>query len=219
MTFQEEIVRLVLDSVYTSLPCKVEEYDNNTRFAKCSLMTKTKKEGETPLVRVPILRLVGGSVPLKVGMIIPVFFSKYAINDFILNLTKSTVKNSIECLQFQRSSAYGLPFVFDEKLNISIPEFVEFDTRVIFKETVLMEKEVECLKSVSMKSTLSVDGATDLKATTTIQGETTINNNLIVSGTVASTGNMSSPNLNNLKQSYDNHKHLDAEGRPTTTPN
>lgn len=199
MTFQEEIIRRVADSFYTSLPCKVEEYDPNTRFAKCSLMVKTQREGNTPLIRVPILRMVGGSVPLKVGMIIPVYFTKYAMGEFIVGLTQSVVKGSLECLQFQRSSAYGLPFIFDDKLNIGMPEFVEFDTRVIFKETVLMEKEVECKKDVTMRSNLSIDKDLTVKGQANITGNATIQ------------GQMSSPN-------YDKHKHNDAENRPTTTP-
>lgn len=199
MTFQEEIIRRVADSFYTALPCKVEEYDGESRFAKCSLMVKTEKEGNTPLIRVPILRMVGGSVPLKVGMIIPVWFTKYAMGEFIIGLTQSVVKGSTECLQFQRSSAFGLPFLFDDKLNIGMPEFVEFDTRVIFKETVLMEKEVECKQDVSMRSNLTIDK------------NLTVNGNASITGSANIQGQMSSPN-------YDKHTHTDAEGRPTSTP-
>ncbi len=199
MDIHEEFVRRVADSFYTSLPCKVVEYDGKTRFAKCELMVKTVKEGNTPLIRVPILRMVGGSVPLKVGMIIPVWFTKYAMGEFIVGLTQSVVKGSLECLQFQRSSAFGLPFIFDDKLNIGMPEFVEFDTRVIFKETVLMEKEVECLKDVSMRSSLTIDQDLTVKGQANITGNATIQ------------GKMSSPN-------YDQHIHKDAENRPTTTP-
>lgn len=199
MDIHEEFVRRVADSFYTSLPCKVVEYDGETRFAKCELMVKTLKEGNTPLIRVPILRMVGGSVPLKVGMIIPVWFTKYAMGEFIVGLTQSVVKGSLECLQFQRSSAFGLPFLFDDKLNVSMPEFVEFDTRVIFKETVLMEKEVECLKDVSMRSSLTIDQDLTVKGQANITGNATIQ------------GKMSSPN-------YDSHIHKDAEGRNTTTP-
>lgn len=200
MTIQEEFIRRVADNFYTCLPCKVEEYDGNTRFAKCSLMVKTTKEGNTPLIRVPILRMIGGSVPLKVGMIIPIWFTKYAMGEFIIGLTQSIVKGSLECLQFQRSSAFGLPFVFDDKLNIGMPEFVEFDTRVIFKETVLMEKEVECKKDVTMRSNLTIDSNLTVKGQADITGNATIQ------------GEMSSPN-------YNKHTHNDAEGRPTTTPN
>lgn len=199
MDIHEEFVRRVADSFYTSLPCKVVEYDGETRFAKCELMVKTEKEGNTPLIRVPILRMVGGSVPLKAGMIIPVWFTKYAMGEFIVGLTQSVVKGSLECMQFQRSSAFGLPFLFDEKLNVSMPEFVEFDTRVIFKETVLMEKEVECKKDVSMRSSLTIDQ--DL----TVGGQANITGNATIQG------QMSSPN-------YDEHIHKDAEGRNTTTP-
>lgn len=206
MTVQEEIVRRVADSFYTSLPCQVVEYDGASRFAKCKLMVKTKLEGDTPLIRVPILRMVGGSVPLKPGMIIPVWFTKYAMGEFIVGLTQSIVKSSIECMQFQRSSAFGLPFLFDEKLNIGMPEFVEFDTRVIFKETVLMEKEVECLKDVSMRSNLSVDSSADVK------GNLSTNGKLSAQGGANIQGTMVAP-------TFDNHTHNDAEGRPTTTPN
>lgn len=199
MTFQEEIIRRVADSFYTSLPCKVIEYDPDTRFAKCDLMVKTQREGKTPLIRVPILRMVGGSVPLKVGMIIPVWFTKYAMGEFIVGLTQSVVKGSLECLQFQRSSAFGLPFIFDDKLNIGMPEFVEFDTRVIFKETVLMEKEVECLKDVSMRSNLNVD------KNTTITGKASVNGGANIQGEL-------------VAPTFDNHTHNDAEGRPTTKP-
>lgn len=199
MDVHEEFVRRVADSFYTSLPCRVIEYDGETRFAKCELMIKTEKEGNTPLIRVPILRMVGGSVPLKPGMIIPVWFSKYAMGEFVVSLAQSIVKGSLECMQFQRSSAYGLPFLFDDKLNVSMPEFVEFDTRVIFKETVLMEKEVECKKDVSMRANLTID------QNLTVSGQANITGNATIQG------QMSSPN-------YDKHIHKDAENRPTTTP-
>lgn len=163
MTDLEKIIRLVLDNIYTSLPCKVIEYDGKTRFAKCELYTKTKKEGNTPLIRVPILRMVGGSVPLKPGMIIPVWFSKYTLGEFLTSLSKQIINGPLQEMQFSRNNAYGLPFLFDDKLNIEMPEFVEFDTRVIFKETVLVEKEAEFLKDVTINSNLIVKGNTDIK--------------------------------------------------------
>lgn len=205
MTDQEYIVRLIADQFYTSLPCKVLEYDGATRFAKCQLMVKTQKEGNTPLIRVPILRMVGGSVPLKPGMIIPIWFTKYAMADFIVGLTQAIVKPATECMQFQRSSAFGLPFLFDDKLNIGMPEFVEFDTRVIFKETVLMEKEVECLKDVSMRSNLSVDSNTTVNGNISTQGQLSAQGGANIQGTM-------------VAPTFDNHTHNDAEGRPTTTP-
>ncbi len=199
MTDIEKYVRLILDNVYTSLPVEVVEYDGATRFAKCKLLVKTDKEQNAPLIRVPILRMIGGSVPLKVGMKIPVWFTKYSLGEFLIGLSQQNVKGALECMQFTRDSAYGLPFVFDDKLNIAMPEFVEFDTRVIFKETVLMEKEVECKKDVSMRSNLTIDKNLTVKGNTTITGNADIQ------------GQMSSPN-------YDKHTHLDAENRPTSTP-
>lgn len=199
MTDIEKYIRLVLDNVYTSLPCKVVEYDANTRFAKCSLMIKTEKEGNTPLIRVPILRMVGGSVPLKVGMIIPVWFTKYSLGEFVVSLSENTVKGPLECYQFTRDSAYGLPFLFDDKLNIKMPEFVEFDTKVIFKEDVVMEKTLNVTKDIEAKSSVKVTG------------DVAITGNLDVAGNSTLSGGMSSPN-------YDSHTHLDAEGRPTTKP-
>lgn len=199
MTDIEKYVRLILDNVYTSLPVEIVEYDGATRFAKCKLLVKTDKEQNAPLIRVPILRMVGGSVPLKVGMKIPVWFTKYSLGKFLIGLSQQTVKGALECMQFTRDSAYGLPFLFDDKLNIAMPEFVEFDTRVIFKETVLMEKEVECQKDVSFKSNITVD------KNATIKGKANISGGADIQGT------MTAP-------TFDNHTHNDAEGRPTTTP-
>lgn len=193
MTDIEKYVRLILDNVYTSLPCEVVEYDGNTRFAKCKLLVKTDKEGDTPLIRVPILRMVGGSVPLKAGMKIPVWFTKYSLGEFVVSLSTKTVKGPLECYQFTRDSAYGLPFLFDDKLNIKMPEFVEFDTKVIFKEDVVMEKTLDVTQDISAKANVNVS------------------QNLQVTGNGTIQGSMSAPN-------YDSHKHNDAEGRPTTTP-
>ncbi|MGL5716729.1 MAG: hypothetical protein ACRCX2_27185 [Paraclostridium sp.] len=158
MTEIEKFTRLVLDSVYTSLPCKVVSYDGATRFAKVSMMITTEKEGDGTLIRVPILRMVGGSVPLKPGMIIPVFFSKYSLGQFAVSLANDKVKPALECMQFSRDSAYGLPFLFDDKMSIAMPEFVEFDTKVIFKEEVVMEKTLDVDSTITTKSDLKATG-------------------------------------------------------------
>lgn len=155
MTDIEKYVRLILDNVYTSLPCEVMEYDGNTRFAKCKLLVATSKDA-APLIRVPILRMVGGSVPLKVGMRIPVWFTKYSLGDFLTSLSTQNVKSALECYQFTRDSAYGLPFLFDDNLNIKMPEFVEFDTKVIFKEDVVMEKTLDVADNSTFKKNVTI---------------------------------------------------------------
>lgn len=157
MTDIEKYVRLILDNVYTSLPCEVLEYDRNTRFAKCKLMIGTDKD-TAPLIRVPILRMVGGSVPLKVGMKIPVWFTKYSLGDFLVSLSTQKVKSALECYQFTRDSAYGLPFLFDDQLNVKMPEFVEFDTKVVFKEGVVMEKTLDVALDSTFKKNVTISG-------------------------------------------------------------
>ena len=188
----EELMRLVMNNMFTSLPGKVISYEN--RYAKMQIMVGTKAVKDVPLVNVPILRMLGGSVPVKKGMIFPVWFTKNALGEFLMSsFSSQTSKGPIEEMQFDRNSAYALPFLFDEKLGVSFPETVEFDIKVIFKEI------IECEKTALFKADVTNEANVTTKGNTAIQGNATIQ------------GNMSSKN-------YDGHVHDESQGGTTGGP-
>ena len=157
MTFYEKIVRLIMNQMYTCIPGTVIEIGSD-RFVKIKLMVGDEVTTRTPLINVPVLRYLGGSVPLQKGMQIPVWFCKNAIGEYIRSL--SAVKNNgpLEELQFDRNNAFALPFLFDEKLNIQFPATVEFDTKVIFKEPIECEKTALFKDIVTAEKDVNIEG-------------------------------------------------------------
>lgn len=194
----EELMRLVMNNMFTSLPGKVISYEK--RYAKMQIMVGTQAAKDVPLVNVPILRMLGGSVPVKKGMIFPVWFTKNALGEFLMSFFSSqTSKGPIEEMQFDRNSAYALPFLFDEKLGVTFPETVEFDIKVIFKEP------IECEKTALFKA----DVTNETNVTT--KGDSITSGKIEAGGTLSSKGELSAPN-------FDKHHHVDDEGRDTGGP-
>lgn len=192
MTEIEELVRLIMNNMYTSVPAKVVSV--NKRYVKMQIMVGTKAVTQVPLINVPVLRMLGGSVPVKEGMIFPVWFTKNALGEFLMSsFSAQQSKGPIEELQFDRNNAFALPFLFDEKLDIMFPETVEFDIKVVFKEPIECEKEALFKKEVTHESNVIT------------KGDTTINGNATISG------KMSSSN-------YDSHTHTDSRGGKTGGP-
>lgn len=157
MTEIEQLIRLVLNNIYTSLPCKVESFNSGSHFAKVVPEVFTEQDSG-PLVNVPILRMVGGKVPVKAGMVIPVFFSKYALGEYLTQTSKVTVKGPLEELQFDRDNAYALPFLFErDGEKFAMPEKVIFDTDVVFEKKTTFEEKAHFENDFSTPSVPSYE--------------------------------------------------------------
>lgn len=162
LTSIERLIRLIMNQMYTCIPAEVTEI-NSDRFVKVKLLVGDDTTTKTPIINVPVLRYLGGSVPLKTGMQIPVWFCKNAIGEYIRSFSSVTSKGPLEELQFDRNNAFALPFLFDDKLNIKFPEFVEFDTKVIFKEPIECEKEVFIKGIVTAEKDVNIEGKISAK--------------------------------------------------------
>lgn len=164
LTSIERLVRLIMNQMYTCIPAEVIEINAN-RFVKVKLLVGDDITTRTPVINVPVLRYLGGSVPLKTGMQIPIWFCKNAIGEYIRTLSAVTSKGPLEELQFDRNNAFALPFLFDDKLNIKFPDVVEFDTKVIFKEP------IECKKTALIKGVVTAQNNVDVGKDINIKGK------------------------------------------------
>ncbi len=162
LTSIERLVRLIMNQMYTCIPAEVIEI-NSDRFVKVKLLVGDNTTTRTPVINVPVLRYLGGSVPLKKGMQIPIWFCKNAIGEYIRSLSAVVSKGPLEELQFDRNNAFALPFLFDDKLNIKFPEFVEFDTKVIFKEPIECEKTALFKDVVTAEKDVNIAGEVHAK--------------------------------------------------------
>jgi len=157
MTEVEELVRLVLNNIYTSIPCKVDSFNSSSHFAKVTPQVFVSGDSG-PLINVPVLRMVGGKVPVEAGMVIPVFFSKYALGEYLTGTSAVEVGGPLKELQFDRTNAYALPFLFEkEGEKFSMPEKVIFDTAVEFQEEATFKKMVTCEEDLSTPNVSSHD--------------------------------------------------------------
>lgn len=157
MTEIEELVRLVLNNTYSSIPCKVVSFNSSSHFAKLTPEVFTSDDSG-PLVNVPVLRMVGGKVPVQKGMVIPVFFSKYALGEYLTGTSTVEVGGPLAELQFDRDNAYALPFLFEkEDEKFSMPDKVIFDTAVEFQEEATFKKMVTCEEDISTPNVPSHD--------------------------------------------------------------
>ena len=191
MTETEELIRLVLNNVYTSLPCKVVKFNSGSHFATVTPEVYSKGDAGA-IINVPVLRMIGGKVPVKSGMVIPVFFSKYALGEYLMNNSKVEVGGPLKELQFDRDNAYALPFLFErEGEKFAMPDKVIFDTEVEF------QKHITCLETAKFLK------HTDFMLTTTFVQKASFIKDL---GT---------PNVS----SFENHTHpyKPGSGTPTST--
>lgn len=157
MPIDETIWRLMANNgVYTNALAEVVEISKG-RFCRMKLVSATEEEFDLPLVNVPVGRLIGTSQAIKKGMIIPIMFSKYALDKIFVDKEKASTKGPLEDLQFDRDNAYALPIVFDDKLDLAFPNTFTVHENAIFEAPVNMLDTLEVLKAVTMKKTLDVD--------------------------------------------------------------
>jgi hypothetical protein len=151
----ESYIRLVTDKFYTNTLGKVMEVQTG-RFCKIKLISATENEIDLPVVNVPIGRWIGTSSPVSVGMIVPVYFSKWAMNQVIIAGTENTNGTPLKELQFSRNGAYALPIIFDDMLDDSFPEEIRFHQKPIFEEGAEFQKATEFNDSVTIEGTTTV---------------------------------------------------------------
>lgn len=157
MPIDETIWRLMANNgIYTNTLGKVIEISKG-RFCKIKLVSATKEEFDLPVINVPVGRLIGTSQAVKKDMVIPVMFSKYALDKIFVDKEESETKGPLEELQFDRDNAYALPIVFDDKLDVAFPNTFTVHENAIFEAPVNMLDTLEVLKAVTMKKTLDVD--------------------------------------------------------------
>ena len=151
----DEIIWRIManNGVYTNTLGEIVEVMRG-RFCKIKLVSAPTKEFDLPLINVPVGRLIGTSQAVKVGMIIPVLFSKYALDKIFIDKEKKATLGVLEDLQFDRDNGFALPIVFDEKIDIEFPNVftvhdeAKFESPVSMLDTLDVEKTITSLEDV-----------------------------------------------------------------------
>lgn len=159
MVDEEMIWRVFADNnIYTSTLAKVTEIKK--RRVQIELISATADDLKVPLISVPVGRLCGTSQNIKIGQVIPVFFSKWSLNDIAQQVKTG---DCLQELQFNRDNAYALPIIFDDKLDQDFPDQLEIHEKTIFNNDVIFNK------TVSIDDTLKVIGAVDFEDTLSVK--------------------------------------------------
>ena len=166
MPEEEVFFRMMANfGLYTNTLGEVQEVQRG-RYCKIKLISGTQEDKEIPVINVPVGRWIGTSSPVQPGMIIPIYFSKWALGQYFAETNRDyTMESPIKELQFTRNDAYAVPIVFDDMLDTEFPEEIRFHEKPIFEEGAKFLKTSEFREDVTVTNKVTaseVDGTTSV---------------------------------------------------------